>query len=80
MKLSSGSVLAFRNLYELNISSILRDILATSDLSHGLPTSQLVGGHCNQVWDFDLTVFLSFTGVLHHSLISFLFSKLEIQV
>ncbi|MED6121009.1 E3 ubiquitin-protein ligase upl4 [Stylosanthes scabra] len=45
LKLTSGSVLAFRTLYELNISSILSDILATSDFSHGLPTSQAVVGH-----------------------------------
>ncbi|KAJ1387674.1 HECT, E3 ligase catalytic domain [Sesbania bispinosa] len=48
VKLSSGSVVAFRTLYELNISGILRDILSTFDLSHGVSTSQLVGGHCNR--------------------------------
>ncbi|MED6170603.1 E3 ubiquitin-protein ligase upl4 [Stylosanthes scabra] len=51
VKLASGSVLAFRTLYELNISSILRDMLSTSDLSHGLPSSQAVVGHCNQVYE-----------------------------
>ncbi|XP_015944856.1 E3 ubiquitin-protein ligase UPL4 isoform X1 [Arachis duranensis] len=51
VKLASGSVLAFRTSYELNISSILRDILATSDLSHGLPTSHVIVGHCNQVYE-----------------------------
>lgn len=65
VKLSSGSVVAFRTLHELNISSILKDILSTSDLSHGVPTSQLVGGHCNQVCSFILTL-LSFTGAWQH--------------
>ncbi|CAJ1968460.1 unnamed protein product [Sphenostylis stenocarpa] len=51
VKLSSGSLVAFRTLYELNISSILRDILSTSDLSHGVSTSQLIGGHCNRVYE-----------------------------
>nr|KYP43929.1 E3 ubiquitin-protein ligase UPL4 [Cajanus cajan] len=51
VKLSSGSLVAFRTLYELNISSILRDILSTFDLSHGVSTSQLVGGHCNRVYE-----------------------------
>ncbi|KAL2323294.1 hypothetical protein Fmac_027673 [Flemingia macrophylla] len=51
VKLSSGSLLAFRTLYELNISSILRDILSTFDLSHGVSPSQLVGGHCNRVYE-----------------------------
>ncbi|XP_061351347.1 E3 ubiquitin-protein ligase UPL4 isoform X2 [Gastrolobium bilobum] len=51
VKLSSGSIEAFKILYELNISSILRDILSTFDLSHGVSTSQLVGGHCNRVYE-----------------------------
>ncbi|XP_027363049.1 E3 ubiquitin-protein ligase UPL4 [Abrus precatorius] len=51
VKLSSGSVVAFRTLYELNISSILRDILSTFDLSHGVSTSQLGDGHCNRVYE-----------------------------
>ncbi|CAI8602656.1 unnamed protein product [Vicia faba] len=51
VKLSSGSVVAFRTLYELNISSILREILSAFDLSHGVSTSQLVGGHCNRVYE-----------------------------
>ncbi|XP_068492520.1 E3 ubiquitin-protein ligase UPL4 isoform X2 [Phaseolus vulgaris] len=51
VKLSSGSLVAFRTLYELNISSILREILSTFDLSHGVSTSQLVGGHCNRVYE-----------------------------
>jgi E3 ubiquitin-protein ligase TRIP12 len=55
VKLSSGSVVAFRTLYELNIGSILREILSAFDLSHGVSTSQLVGGHCNRVCAFDLS-------------------------
>ncbi|XP_052730385.1 E3 ubiquitin-protein ligase UPL4 isoform X3 [Vigna angularis] len=51
VKLSSGSLIAFRTLYELNISSILREILSTFDLSYGVSTSQLVGGHCNRVYE-----------------------------
>lgn len=57
VKLSSGSVVAFRTLYELNISITLRDILSAFDLSHGVSTSQLVGGHCNRVWGLDLFCF-----------------------
>ncbi|MCH92349.1 E3 ubiquitin-protein ligase UPL4-like, partial [Trifolium medium] len=60
VKLSSGSVVAFRTLYELNIGSILREILSAFDLSHGVSTSQLVGGHCNRVCGLDLSLFLSF--------------------
>ncbi|XP_058771102.1 E3 ubiquitin-protein ligase UPL4 [Vicia villosa] len=51
VRISSGSVVAFRTLYELNISSILREILSAFDLSHGVSTSQLVGGHCNRVYE-----------------------------
>jgi E3 ubiquitin-protein ligase TRIP12 len=63
VKLSSGSVVAFRTLYELNIGSILREILSAFDLSHGVSTSQLVGGHCNRVCGLDLSLFLSSTSV-----------------
>ncbi|XP_039066065.1 E3 ubiquitin-protein ligase UPL4-like isoform X1 [Hibiscus syriacus] len=49
VKLSSGSFVAFRNLYELNISSTLKDVLSTYDLSHGISSPQLVDGNCNQV-------------------------------
>lgn len=50
-KLSSGSVVAFRTLYELNISSTLKDILSTYELSHGMSSSHVVDGHCNQVYE-----------------------------
>ncbi|WJZ93270.1 hypothetical protein VitviT2T_012223 [Vitis vinifera] len=49
VKLASGSVVAVRTLFELNISSILKDILSTYDLSHGIPSVNMVDGHCNQV-------------------------------
>ncbi|XVF07968.1 hypothetical protein REPUB_Repub06bG0184900 [Reevesia pubescens] len=49
VKLSSGSFLAFRSLYELNISSTLKDVLSTYDLSHGMSSPHLVDGNCNQV-------------------------------
>ncbi|XVF76511.1 hypothetical protein PTKIN_Ptkin13bG0271900 [Pterospermum kingtungense] len=49
VKLSSGSFVAFRSLYELNISSTLKDVLSTYDLLHGMSSSHLVDGSCNQV-------------------------------
>ncbi|XVE76239.1 hypothetical protein DITRI_Ditri12bG0156800 [Diplodiscus trichospermus] len=49
VKLSSGSFVAFRSLYELNISSTLKDVLSTYDLSHGMSSSHLVDSNCNQV-------------------------------
>ncbi|KAJ0028429.1 hypothetical protein Pint_35570 [Pistacia integerrima] len=49
VKVSSGSLVAFRTLYELNISSILKDILSTYDLSHGMSSPHVVDGHSNQV-------------------------------
>ncbi|KAA8518804.1 hypothetical protein F0562_016422 [Nyssa sinensis] len=47
--LASGSIGAVRTLFELNISSILRDILSTYDLPHGMLSSNIVDGHYNQV-------------------------------
>ncbi|KAA8516515.1 hypothetical protein F0562_016979 [Nyssa sinensis] len=49
VKLVSGSIVAVRTLFELNISSILKDILSTYDLAHGMSSSNMVDGHCNQV-------------------------------
>ncbi|KAJ6913754.1 E3 ubiquitin-protein ligase UPL4 isoform X1 [Populus alba x Populus x berolinensis] len=49
VKLCSGSVVAFKTLYELNISSILKDILTTYDLSHGMSSPHVVDGQGNQV-------------------------------
>ncbi|KAF9680312.1 hypothetical protein SADUNF_Sadunf06G0108100 [Salix dunnii] len=49
VKLSSGSVVAFKTLHELNISSILKDILTSYDLSHGISSPHVVDGQGNQV-------------------------------
>ncbi|KAD3337492.1 hypothetical protein E3N88_33012 [Mikania micrantha] len=43
VKLASGSMTAVRTLFDLNISSILRDILSTYDLSHNIPSPRAVG-------------------------------------
>ncbi|XP_050242873.1 E3 ubiquitin-protein ligase UPL4 isoform X2 [Quercus robur] len=51
VKLSSGSIVAFKALYELNISTILKDILSTYDLSHGMSSPHTVDGQCNQVYE-----------------------------
>ena len=58
VKLSSGSFVAFRTLYELNISSTLKDVLSSYDLSHGMSSPQLVDGNCNQVCILDWTTSL----------------------
>ncbi|THG17948.1 hypothetical protein TEA_016524 [Camellia sinensis var. sinensis] len=47
--LASGSIVAVRTLFELNIRSILKDILSIYDLSHKMPSPNMVDGHCNQV-------------------------------
>lgn len=49
VKLASGSVVAVRTLFELDISSILKDILSTYNLSHGVPSPSMVDGHSDQV-------------------------------
>ncbi|XP_014491908.1 E3 ubiquitin-protein ligase UPL4 isoform X1 [Vigna radiata var. radiata] len=49
VKLSSRSFVAFRKLYELNISSILTHILSTFELTNGVSMSQQIGGNCNWV-------------------------------
>ncbi|KAI3442972.1 HECT domain-containing protein [Psidium guajava] len=49
VKLSSGSYLGFRTLYELKICIILKDILATYDVPHGVSSPHLADGHCIQV-------------------------------
>ncbi|KAH7513016.1 hypothetical protein FEM48_Zijuj12G0151700 [Ziziphus jujuba var. spinosa] len=51
VKLSSGSIVAFRTLYELNVSSILKNILSTYDLSHGISSPHMLDGHSNQVYE-----------------------------
>lgn len=50
MKLASGSFTAVRTLFELNISSILKDILSSYELSHGMPSQHVAIGQCNQVY------------------------------
>lgn len=49
VKLSSGSYLGFRTLYELNVCIILKDILATYDVPHGVSSPRLADGHGIQV-------------------------------
>ncbi|POO01586.1 Coatomer beta subunit [Trema orientale] len=51
VKLCSGSTLAFRTLFELNISGILKDILSNYDLSHGVSPPHIVDGQGNQVYE-----------------------------
>lgn len=53
VRLSSGSVVAFRTLYELNISCTLKDILANYDISHGISSLHAVDGQSNQVYTVD---------------------------
>lgn len=52
VKVSSGSVVAFKTLYERNISSVLKNILSNYDLSHGMSSPHLMDGHSNQVCSF----------------------------
>lgn len=49
-KLASGSLASVRTLFELNMSSVLKDILTSTDLSHGMPHSHLGDMHPNQVY------------------------------
>ncbi|XXG81111.1 hypothetical protein AAC387_Pa09g1820 [Persea americana] len=48
-RLASGSLAAVRTLFELNMSSTLKDILASTDLSHGMPHSHLGNIDPNQL-------------------------------
>lgn len=52
VKLSSGSIVAFRTLYELNICSVLKNILSNYDLSHGMSSPHMIDGHSNQVCSY----------------------------
>ncbi|XP_068492521.1 E3 ubiquitin-protein ligase UPL4-like [Phaseolus vulgaris] len=52
VKLSSGSLAAFKTLYELNISRILKDILCTFDLTNEVSRSQQIGG--NGYWVYEV--------------------------
>lgn len=49
VKVASASILAVRTLFELNISSILKEILSSYDISHGMSSAHMVNGHHNQV-------------------------------
>lgn len=49
VKLATGSTVAFRTLFELNISSIIKDMLSTYDLAHGMQSTPMVDGHQSQV-------------------------------
>ncbi|XP_062117154.1 E3 ubiquitin-protein ligase UPL4 isoform X2 [Humulus lupulus] len=51
VKLSSGSVVAFKTLFELNISSILKDALSNYDISHGVSSPRTADGQGNQVYE-----------------------------
>lgn len=48
-KLASGSIVAVRTLFEINVSSILQDIVSSYDLSHGMSSNAMVDGQRNQV-------------------------------
>ncbi|CAH1441958.1 unnamed protein product [Lactuca virosa] len=49
VKLASGSMVAVKTLFDLNISSILKEILSIYDLSHGVPSPRTIDGHYNQM-------------------------------
>lgn len=49
VKLATGSTVAFRTLFELNISSIIKDMLSTYDLAHGMQSTPMVDGHQSQI-------------------------------
>ncbi|XP_011094716.1 E3 ubiquitin-protein ligase UPL4 isoform X1 [Sesamum indicum] len=49
VKLAAGSIVAFRTLFELNISNTVKDMLSTYDLSHGTLYVSMVGGHHSQI-------------------------------
>ncbi|GJW23795.1 hypothetical protein Tco_0034417, partial [Tanacetum coccineum] len=48
VKLASGSMIAVEAFFDLNISSILKDILSTYDLSHEMPSPRTFDGQDNQ--------------------------------
>lgn len=59
VKLASGSLVAYRTLFELNISSISKDILSAYNLPHGVPSPSMVDGHSYQV--------IFYMAILHNS-------------
>lgn len=48
-KLASGSSDVVKTLFELDIGSILKDILSNSDFSHGMPSPRALDKNCYQV-------------------------------
>lgn len=48
-KLSSGSTLAFRTLYELNIGYRLKEIMSAHDISHSVSSTHPINACSNQV-------------------------------
>ncbi|KAL2481452.1 E3 ubiquitin-protein ligase UPL4 [Abeliophyllum distichum] len=49
VKLVSGSTVALKSLFDFNISGILKDMLSTYDLSHGMQSTSMVDGHHSQM-------------------------------
>ncbi|PIN18482.1 E3 ubiquitin protein ligase [Handroanthus impetiginosus] len=49
VKLAAGSTVAFRTLFELNVSNTVKDMLFTYDLSHGLQSTPVVDGQHSQI-------------------------------
>ena len=51
-RLASVSLVAIRTLFEQNMSSTLKDILTSADLSHRRPHSHLGDMHSNLVFNY----------------------------
>ncbi|CAI9283864.1 unnamed protein product [Lactuca saligna] len=49
VKLTYGSMVAVKTLFDLNICSILKEIFSIYDLSHGVPSPRTIDGHYNQM-------------------------------
>ncbi|XP_057984014.1 E3 ubiquitin-protein ligase UPL4 isoform X2 [Malania oleifera] len=49
VKLASSSIVAVKTLFDLNISRILKDILSSYYVTHGVPPSHIIDGHYSQV-------------------------------
>ncbi|XP_073151453.1 E3 ubiquitin-protein ligase UPL4 [Henckelia pumila] len=48
-KMAAGSTIAFKALFELNISSTVKDMLSSYDLSHGTHSIPMLDGHYSQI-------------------------------
>ncbi|XP_075474736.1 E3 ubiquitin-protein ligase UPL4-like isoform X1 [Primulina tabacum] len=48
-KMAAGSTIAFKALLELNISSTVKDMLSSCDLSHGTHSIPMLDGHYSQI-------------------------------